>query len=76
MKGNLRKVIAGDNYSYCIKYVKGSDYKLGGTTCKITDLLFNDDKQIEIFVNDGNSTFLWKTLYKKPLEVEYDVNFE
>lgn len=76
MKGNIRKVIVGDNYSYNIKYVKGSTYKVGERTCTLTDFLVNENEEIDIYVTDGNSTFIWKTINSKPLEVEYDVNFK
>jgi hypothetical protein len=80
MKGNIRKIIVGDNYSFNIKYVKGSEYRVGGTKCKLVEFISNgtEDKPqpIDIYVNDGESTFIWKTINAQPLEIEYDINFE
>ncbi len=77
MKGSIRKLIVGDNYSFNIKYVKGAEYRVGPRKCKITDFILNEeDNSIDIYVSDGQSKFLWKTIYKEPLEIEYDVNFE
>jgi len=79
MKATIRKVIVGDSYSYCIKYIKGTEYKVGSRRCTITDILPLGEGEVltplEIYVTDGNSTFLWKTIYKGVLEVENDVNF-
>lgn len=76
MEKNIRKIIVGDNYSYNIKYVKGAEYKVGVKKCKITDFLVNEEtNNIDIYVTDGESQFLWKTICSTPLEVEYDVNF-
>tara|TARA_R110000851_G_scaffold27764_5_gene77889 strand:- start:5192 stop:5419 length:228 start_codon:yes stop_codon:yes gene_type:complete len=74
MKGTIRKIIVGDNYTHNIKYVKGTEYRVGATKCKITDFL-ETKSGIDIYVTDGNSTFLWKTIIKEPLEIEYDANF-
>jgi hypothetical protein len=77
MQQNIRKIIVGDNYSYNIKYVKGAEYRVGAKKCTITDFIVDEQsEQIDIYVTDGNSRFLWKTVNAKPLEVEYDVNFE
>ena len=76
MKGNIRKIIVGDNYSFNIKYVKGSIYKVGVRKCELVEILINEEEDIDLYVNDGNSTFIWKTINSKPLEVEYDVNFK
>lgn len=80
MKGNIRKIIVGDNYTFCIKYVKGVEYKIGSKKCKIVDFIDNgtekDPFSIDIYVSDDISTFLWKTIGTKPLDIEYDVNFE
>lgn len=76
MQKNIRKIIVGDNYSYNIKYVKGAEYRVGTKKCTITDFIVNEeDDSIDIYVTDGNSGFLWKTIVSKPLEIEYDVNF-
>ena len=76
MKGSLRKIIVGDNYTYNIKYVKGAEYRVGTKKCTITDFLVNEETQeIDIYVSDGNSSFLWKTIGSKPIEIEYDANF-
>lgn len=78
MKGHIRKVVVGDSFSFCIKYVKGSEYRVGPKKCKLTDFITSDkdgDESIDIYVSDGNSQFLWKTINSKPLEIEYDVNF-
>lgn len=80
MKGNIRKIIVGDTYTYNIKYVKGSTYKVGERTCTLTDFILDESDPnkptIDIYVTDGNSTFIWKTINSKPLEIEYDVNFK
>ncbi len=76
MKGNIRKIIVGDSYSYNIKYLKGTEYKVGPRKCTITDFITNDDESIDIYVTDGTSTFIWKTIISKPIEIEYDVNFQ
>jgi len=76
MQKNIRKLIVGDNYSYNIKYVKGAEYKVGTKKCIITDFIINEEtNSIDIYVTDGDSKFLWKTIGSIPLEVEYDVNF-
>jgi len=76
MKGNIRKIIVGDNYSLNIKYVKGSTYRVGERKCVITDFIVQEENIIDIYVTDGNSTFIWKTVNSNPLEIEYDVNFK
>jgi hypothetical protein len=76
MKGNIRKIIVGDSYSYNIKYLKGTEYRVGPRKCTITDFITNEDESIDIYVTDGTSVFIWKTIISKPLEIEYDVNFE
>ena len=76
MQKNIRKIIVGDNYSYNIKYVKGAEYRVGVKKCTITDFIVNEeDNSIDVYVSDGNSRFLWKTIGATPLEIEYDVNF-
>lgn len=79
MNRTIRKIIVGDNYTYNIKYVKGIEYRIGGSKCTLTDFIFYgehpDVAPIDIYVNDGKSSFLWKTIKKEPLEVEYDANF-
>lgn len=76
MKGTIRKIIVGDNYTYNIKYVKGTEYRVGVKKCTITDFIIKEGTQeIDIYVSDGNSTFLWKTINSTPLEIEYDANF-
>ena len=79
MQNNIRKIIVGDNYTHNIKYVKGVEYRVGQNKCKLTELISHgehpDVAPIDIYVNDGKSTFLWKTLKSEPLEVEYDANF-
>lgn len=79
MKGSIRKIIVGDNYTFNIKYVKGSTYKVGERKCTLVDFLVietDGKEQIDIYLSDGNSTFLWKTINTPPLEYEYDVNFK
>lgn len=76
MEGNIRKIIVGDSYTYNIKYVKGSTYKVGERKCTLTDFIVRDERTIDIYVTDGNSTFIWKTINSSPLEIEYDVNFK
>lgn len=76
MEKHIRKIIVGDNYSYNIKYVKGVEYRIGNKRCEITDFVLHDeDSRIDIYVTDGKSTFIWKTINSAPLEVEYDANF-
>ncbi len=43
MKGNIRKIIVGDNYSLNIKYVKGSTYRVGERKCVITDFIVQEE---------------------------------
>ncbi len=69
---NIRKIVVGKDYSYCITYVKGGRGLKG---CTITDLI-RDESDIHIYVSDGNSQFLWKTIHTEPLETEYDATFE
>lgn len=80
MKGLIRKIIVGDNHTFNIKYVKGSKYKIGSKSCTLVDFIVDesnpDRPEIDIYVEDENSRFLWKTINQKPLEVEYDVNFK
>jgi len=77
MKGTIRKIIVGDNYNFCIKYVKGSEYRIGHRVCTLVDFQKEEGSEsIDILVNDSKSTFLWKTINSKPLEIEYDANFE
>jgi hypothetical protein len=78
MKSNIRKIIVGDSYSNCIRYVKGTEYRVGAKKCILQDFLPNEDKEgsLDIYVSDGKSTFVWKTIHGEPLEVEYDGNFE
>ncbi len=76
MEGTIRKIIVGDNYSFNIKYVKGVEYRVGSLRCKITNFITKEDNSIDIYVTDGKSNFLWKTVTSKPLEIEYDVNFQ
>ena len=75
MQKNIRKIIVGDNYSYNIKYVKGAEYRVGSKKCTITDFIVHEGTIIDIYVTDGASTFIWKTINSAPLEVEYDANF-
>lgn len=75
MQKNIRKIIVGDNYSHNIKYVKGVEYRIGNKKCVLTDFIIHEGKLIDIYVTDGNSTFLWKTILSAPLEIEYDANF-
>jgi len=76
MKGSIRKIIVGDSYNFNIKYLKGTEYRVGPRKCTITDFITNEDESIDIYVTDGTSVFIWKTIISKPLEIEYDVNFE
>lgn len=80
MKGSIRKIIVGDSYTYNIKYVKGSTYKIGTRVCTLTDFIVDEtdpeNPTIDIYVTDDNSKFIWKTVNSKPLEIEYDVNFK
>ena len=76
MKGKIRKIIVGDSYTYNIKYVIGSTYKVGERKCVLTEIIFNKEDEIDLYVNDGNSIFIWKTLNSKPLETEFDANFK
>lgn len=72
----IRKIIVGDNYTYNIKYVKGVEYRIGALRCTITDFIQKEDSnEIDIYVTDGKSTFIWKTINSTPLEIEYDANF-
>lgn len=79
MKRTIRKIIVGDNYTHNIKYVKGVEYRIGANKCELVDFIshgeYPDVAPMEIYVNDGKSTFLWKTIKQEPLEVEYDANF-
>ena len=79
MKGKLRKIVVGDSYSFCIKYVIGSEYRIGAKKCKLVDFIVTPNEgepdSIDIYVSDGDSTFCWKTIDTKPLEKEYDANF-
>ena len=79
MKGSLRKIVVGDSYSYCIKYVIGSTYNIGAKKCKLTGFIVTPREgkpdSIDIYVKDDNSTFCWKTINREPLEIEYDANF-
>lgn len=74
MQKSIRKIIVGDNYSLNIKYVKGTEYRVGNKKCTITNFIVQDDS-IDIYVSDGSSNFLWKTINSRPIEIEYDVNF-
>jgi len=78
MKLNIRKIIIGDDLSNCIRYVKGVEYRVGNKKCVLEAFLPNEDDKdsIDLYVSDGKSTFIWKTISIKPLEVEYDGNFE
>lgn len=79
MKRTIRKIIVGDNYTYNIKYVKGIEYRIGQNRCTLTDFISHGEHPnvapIDIYVNDGKSSFLWKTIKPEPLEIEYDANF-
>lgn len=79
MRGTIRKIIVGDNYTHNIKYIKGIEYRIGRNKCILTDFISHGEHPnvapIDIYVNDGKSSFIWKTIKREPLEIEYDVNF-
>lgn len=79
MNGSIRKVIAGENISNSIRYVKGVSYRLGKDEYQLSELVPNtaDPDSLDLYVTDGKGQFLWKTLSSKMvLEIEYDVNFQ
>ena len=76
---NLRKIIVGESFLNCIKYQKGSTYKLPIGNCILTDLVENKENpiMIDLYLSHNDSKFLWKSINTKMiLEVEYDSNFE
>jgi hypothetical protein len=78
LKPNIRKIIVGESFSHCIKYQKGSTFRLPGGPCLLTDLLQNegDPELIDLFISSNDSKILWKSVsIKMLLEVEYDSNF-
>lgn len=78
VKPNIRKIIVGESFSNCIKYQKGSTYKLPTGACILTDLLGNDQESglIDLYLSRNGAKFLWKSIdVKMLLEVEYDSNF-
>lgn len=77
-KSNIRKIIIGESFTNSIKYQKGSTYKLPSGDCALTDFIENEEDPdlIDIYLSDGESKFLWKSLSTKMLlEIEYDSNF-
>tara|TARA_R110002167_G_scaffold331706_1_gene538389 strand:+ start:30513 stop:30755 length:243 start_codon:yes stop_codon:yes gene_type:complete len=76
---SFRKVVVGDNFENCIRYVKGATYQIGKNRCEITNIIVSetDPNEIEIYASDGDAQFRWKTIAKKTvLEKEEDANFE
>ena len=74
-----RKIIVGDNFLNCIRYVKGSSYTMGDKRNKICTIVDSgsNSKEIDIYAEDKGTKFLWKSINKKTLlEKEYDANFQ
>jgi hypothetical protein len=78
MIANYRKIIVGDSFSNCVRYVKGSKYRLGGKECTLTDFLPSQKEGcIDIYVSNNGVQLLWKTIPEDQcLEVEHDVTFD
>lgn len=79
MDNSIRKIIAGENISNSIRYVKGVSYRLGKDEYKLSEIIPNEanPESLDLYVSNGKGQFMWKTINKKMiLEVEYDVNFQ
>lgn len=76
---NLRKIVVGDNYQHCIKYIVGKYYNLGESQGKITAIIQSeeDPKLLDMYVKIDGETVYWKSVkISKCLDFENDVNFE
>jgi hypothetical protein len=79
MESSIRKIIAGENITNSIRYVKGVSYRLGKNEYSLSAILPTeaDPDSFDLYVTDGKGQFLWKTIFSKMiLEKEYDLNFQ
>ena len=76
---NIRKIIMGESFTHSIKYQVDSKYRQPSGLCTLVNFIKVGDPEhpdLEIYLNNGDDTYLWKTISNKMiLEVEYDSSF-
>jgi|TARA_B100000963_G_scaffold52815_1_gene40900 hypothetical protein len=75
----IRKIVIGANPKDALAYYVGM--RAGqGNVCAIKEdeaaLYKYNVRRYHVFVEDDDSTYIWKTIENLPILIEYDCNFE
>lgn len=75
----IRKIIIGPNPKDAMAYYVGMKAGSGKITLIEEDersLFKHNVRRYNIYTQDDNASYLWKTIEDAPVVVEYDCNFE
>ena len=73
MKGNLRKIVVGKDFSSCVTYVVGGRGAIG---TRVSAIVETDKDKYDIYVSNDGSQIWWKTIEATPLEKENNVELK
>jgi len=78
MANIIRKIVVGPNPKDAMAYYVGMRAGQGNVSAIMEDdrsLYKYNVRRYEIYIEDDDSSILWKTIENQPVLIEYDCNF-
>ncbi|MDG1949213.1 MAG: hypothetical protein P8J32_00110 [bacterium] len=75
----IRKIVVGPNPKDAMAYYVGMRAGAGKVSVIREDekaLVMHNVRRYHVFLEDEDSTYIWKTVENQPVLIEYDCNFE
>lgn len=75
----IRKIVVGPNPKDAMAYYVGMRAGSGKVSAIVEDeraMFKYSIRRYNVFIQDKDSTYIWKTVENQPVLVEYDCNFE
>jgi len=75
----IRKIVVGPNPKDAMAYYVGMKAGKGQVSAIVEDeraLFKYNVRRYNVFIEDEDSTYIWKTVENQPILIEYDCKFE
>lgn len=75
----IRKIVVGPNPKDAMAYYVGMRAGKGKVSAIIEDeraMFKHSIRRYNVFIEDEDSSYIWKTVENQPVLIEYDCNFE
>ena len=75
----IRKIVVGPNPKDAMAYYVGMKAGKGQVSAIVEDeraLFKYNVRRYNVFIEDEDSTYIWKTVENQPVLIEYDCKFE